>query len=221
MRRLRYSYASLARSMQPRRLPEPAGHDMSRRALGLGFILRRTRQACEADGVFSRSTHEQIPLRVAPHSCRLCIHGPVRRQRPRRFRRDRSTEMQLRQSRSGRYWHLPDRDRDDPDGGGTAAARRGAAGGARGDRIRARALLLRQRRHDEHLYAQLRELQCRVAPAVTGRGPLQIRTRRFTPSGSSVGSTYGRPQICTLTLGCGSGFILSSCRNRSQVIRAR
>src|SRR2546422_1646369 len=47
--------------------------------------------------------------------------------------------------------------------------------------------------------------RCRVAPAVADRGPHQIRTRRFPPSGSSVRSTYGVFQICTLILANGSG----------------
>ena len=53
------------------------------------------------------------------------------------------------------------------------------------------------------------------------RGPHQIRTRRFPPSGSSVGSAYEATQICTLILGCGRGWARRSSLNRFHPIRAK
>lgn len=54
------------------------------------------------------------------------------------------------------------------------------------------------------------------------RGPPQIRTRRFPPSGSSVSMTCGhRPQISTTIRGNGSGKRFLSSAKRSQLMRAR
>ena len=53
-------------------------------------------------------------------------------------------------------------------------------------------------------------------------GPLQIRTRRFPPSGSSVDEARGYgPQIRTVIRGFGSGKSRSRSANRSQVRRLR
>jgi len=52
------------------------------------------------------------------------------------------------------------------------------------------------------------------------RGPRQIRTRRFPPSGSSADATRGYvPHIATVMRGSGSGSRRSSALNRSQVRR--
>ena len=53
-------------------------------------------------------------------------------------------------------------------------------------------------------------------------GPLQIRTRRFPPSGSSVEAARGYgPQIRTVIWGRGSGSCSRRSANRSQVRRVR
>ena len=53
-------------------------------------------------------------------------------------------------------------------------------------------------------------------------GPLQIRTRRFPPSGSSADAARGYgPQIRTVIRGFGSGKSRSRSANRSQVRRLR
>jgi hypothetical protein len=53
-------------------------------------------------------------------------------------------------------------------------------------------------------------------------GPLQIRTRRFPPSGSSADAAHGYgPQIRTVIRGRGSGKSRSRSTNRSQVRRLR
>jgi len=50
------------------------------------------------------------------------------------------------------------------------------------------------------------------------RGPHQIRTRRFPPSGSSADASHGhRPQICTAIRGRGRGNRLSKAANPSHV----